>query len=250
MTIEAIIIGCFTGFISAFFGIGGSSVDTPLLRMFLDLPPYVALGTPLPVAVLTIFIALGVYWKSHLINFRVFKYSVIGGLPSIMIGSYISRFFPGKTLMLLTAVLLFIIGWNFMIGGNRKKKAPFEGRQDVVSSACIVSTASVSSLISGILANGGGLFFVSAYVIFFGMKIKEAIATSLLTIAVLIIPSCIIHYQLGHIDFGVSAAMSIGVIPMAYAGAKLDLHTKSSTIKIFFGSVLVIFSIYFFISQM
>ncbi|TSA12811.1 MAG: hypothetical protein D4R73_01880 [Deltaproteobacteria bacterium] len=48
MNFEAIIIGCITGFLSAFFGIGGSSVDTPVLRTFLDLPPLVALGTPLP----------------------------------------------------------------------------------------------------------------------------------------------------------------------------------------------------------
>jgi Sulfite exporter TauE/SafE. len=45
---EAIIIGCITGFLSAFFGIGGSSVDTPVLRTFLNLPPLLALGTPLP----------------------------------------------------------------------------------------------------------------------------------------------------------------------------------------------------------
>jgi len=48
MDFKVIIIGCVTGFISAFFGIGGSSIDTPLLRTFLDLPPYIAFGTPMP----------------------------------------------------------------------------------------------------------------------------------------------------------------------------------------------------------
>jgi uncharacterized membrane protein YfcA len=64
------------------------------------------------------------------------------------------------------------------------------------------------------------------------------------------IPACIIHYRLGHIDLGISGAMSIGVIPMAYVGAKLNLETKSNTIQLLFGSMLILFSIYFFVSQL
>jgi uncharacterized membrane protein YfcA len=43
--------------------------------------------------------------------------------------------------------------------------------------------------------------------------------------------------------------MAIGVIPMAYLGAKLDIKTKSKTIMILFGVVMVVFSTYFFINQ-
>ncbi len=250
MTVEAIIIGCITGFISAFFGIGGSSIDTPLLRIFLDLPPYIALGTPLPVSVLTILIALGVYWKNHLINLHVFTYSILGGLPCIMIGSYVSRYFSGRFLMLLTAIVLFFIGWNFIRDSiHEKKKASLQKRQNMIPALYIFGVSSIIGIISGILANGGGLFFIAAFVMLFDMRIKEAIATSLLTIAVLIIPSCIIHYQLGHIDLGISAAMGIGVVPMAYIGAKVDMRTKSSMVKILFGVLLIFFSLYFFIFQ-
>jgi uncharacterized membrane protein YfcA len=44
--------------------------------------------------------------------------------------------------------------------------------------------------------------------------------------------------------------MGIGVIPMAYLGAKLDIRTKSKTIMILFGIVMVVLSVYFFISQL
>lgn len=246
MTFTATIIGCITGFISAFFGFGGSSIDTPLLNVFLHLPPYVALGTPLPVAILTIFIALSVYWKSNLINYRVFLYSALGGLPGVMIGSYLSQFFPGKILMILTAGVLFFIGLNFLMNDIHKKEIYAKKRQNKISSGYILIMAIVGSVVSGILANGGGLFFVAIYVMLFGMKIKEAIATSLLTVAVLILPSSAIHFYLGHIDLDVSLAMSLGVIPMAYAGAKLDLRTRSSTIKMLFGFLLIAFSLYFF----
>ena len=89
-----------------------------------------------------------------------------------------------------------------------------------------------------------------AYVVFFRMKIKEAIATSLLTVIVMALPGSIIHYHLEHIDLTISAFMGIGVIPMAYLGAKLDIRTRSKTVMILYGIVMVAFSIYFFISQL
>jgi uncharacterized membrane protein YfcA len=252
MLIEAIIIGAATGFISAFFGIGGSSIDTPLLRMFLHLPPYLALASPLPTALLTIFIALLAYWKKHLVDFRIFRWSILGGLPGMIAGSYLSHIFSGRFLMLASAAVLFLVGGDFILKkiSSAKKNRKHRGRAGSISVAYITSVAFALSMLSGILANGGGLFFIPAYVLLFRLEMKEAIATSLLTVAVMILPACFIHYGLGHIDLGVSAAMGIGVIPMAYMGAKLDLKTKSDTLQLLFGLLLVIFSVYFFISQM
>jgi hypothetical protein len=251
MTITAIIIGCFTGFLSAFFGIGGSSIDTPLLRIFLHLPPYIALGTPLPASIATIIVALLVYRKKHLVDMRVFAYSVLGGLPGIIVGSYASRFFSGKALMIFTAVAIFVIGCDFALNGivEKNKKNSFK-KQSTASSIYIIAIAFCCCLVSGVLANGGGIFLVAVFVKLLHMEMKNAVATSLLTIAVLIIPACIIHYQLEHIDLNISLAMSVGVIPMAYLGAKMDLRTKSSTIKMLFGILLVVFSVYFFATQL
>jgi len=251
MTIGAVIIGLITGFISAFFGIGGSSIDTPLLRIFLHVPQYVALGSPLPTALLAIIIALSVYWKEHLVDKRILKWSLLGGVPGIIFGSYLSGKFSGLALMLFSALVLFFVGVNFIykrfhsnqINKNYQEEKP-------VDAVYILLVAFVASSISGILANGGGLLLIPAYVLLFRMKIKEAIATSLVTVSVMFIPACIIHYQLGHIDLGISAAMAIGVVPMAYIGARTNLETKSNIIQLLFGIMLVIFSVYFFISQL
>jgi uncharacterized protein len=64
------------------------------------------------------------------------------------------------------------------------------------------------------------------------------------------VPGSMIHYYLGHIDPATTAALGIGVAPMAYVGAKLDIKTKSKTIMLLFGTLLISFSVYFFISQL
>ena len=249
MFFKAIILGSLTGFISAFFGIGGSSIDTPLLRLFFNLPPYIALGTPLPLTLLTATIASFAYRREHLVNFRIALYSLLGGVPGIVAGSYLTTYLSGKFLMFFTGVILFFMGIDFFY--NNVIEQIFRKRN--ISSSppaySIVSVAAVIGLLSGILANGGGIFFVPAYVVLFQMKMKEAIATSLLTVAVMSVPGMLIHYHLGHIDLEMSAAIGIGVAPMAYIGAKMDIKTQSKTIKLLFGTLLITFSIYFLISQ-
>ncbi len=250
MNFEAIIIGCITGFLSAFFGIGGSSIDTPVLRTFLNLPPLIALGTPLPLAVLTSTIASFAYKREHLVNFRIAMYSLIAGVPGMVLGSSLTTYFSGRFLMLLTAVVLCLVGIDFIIKNIMEKSFAAKKTFPTPPVYYIVSVAAVIGILSGVLANGGGIFFVPAYIIFFRMKIKEAIATSLLTVAVMALPGSIIHYYLGHIDMRISAFMAIGVVPMAYIGARLDIRTRSKTVMLLYGIVMVVFSIYFFISQL
>jgi hypothetical protein len=248
MNVEAIIIGCITGFISAFFGIGGSSIDTPLLRIILNLPPYIALGTPLPLTLLTATIASLAYKREHLVNFRVAVYSLIGGVPGIVAGSYFTAYLTGKFLMLLTAVVLFLVGVDLLYKNMMKKTFAAE-KVFSPSRHYIVMVSGVIGILSGVLANGGGIFFVPAYVLLFRLHIKEAIATSLLTVAVMSVPGSIIHYSLGHIDLPTTVALGIGVAPMAYIGAIMDMKTKAKTLMFLFGIMLILFSIYFFISQ-
>ena len=56
----------------AFFGIGGSSIDTPLLRVFLHVPQHIALASPLPTALLTIAIAFAVLITVKLLEQKKF----------------------------------------------------------------------------------------------------------------------------------------------------------------------------------
>ena len=251
MTISAIIIGCITGFISAFFGIGGSSIDTPLLRTFLNLPPHLALGTPLPLTLIVVVIASLTYWKKHLIDFRVAVYGLLGGVPGIIFGSYLSGYFPGKLLMLLTAVVLFGAGIDLAYSSFRERnRGGYFQERNLVPAYLIFLLSTAIGAVSGILANGGGILFIPAFVMLFGMRIKKAIATSLLIVSGMALPAIIVHSGLGHIDWSYSAALGIGVAPMAYLGAKIDLKTDSKVIKFLFGLFLVVFSIYFFINQL
>lgn len=61
-------VGMVTGFSSGLFGIGGSLIGTPLLRVVVQMPPLFALATPLPVVIPSALSGAATYWRQGLVN--------------------------------------------------------------------------------------------------------------------------------------------------------------------------------------
>ena len=79
----------------------------------------------------------------------------------------------------------------------------------------LVGVAAVIGFLTGLLANGGGFLLVPAYMLLFGLRMRQAAGTSLLVVIVLAIPTLLVHWSLGHIDWAVAAAFALGAVPMA-----------------------------------
>ena len=246
----AVLIGCVTGFVSAFFGIGGSSIDTPLLRTFLALPALEALATPLPLSVLTSTMALFAFRKHHLIDRRLAVLTLATGLPGMIFGSLLTGYVSGKFLMLLTAVVLFLVGIDFIVKDITVRS--FAGRRvesEPKAWKVLVLSAAIGSF-SGLLANGGGIFFVPAFVVIYKLPVKEAIATSLVVVAIMALPGSAIQFGLGHVNIPVMLSMAVGIIPLAYFGARVDIRSRSRTILLLYGVLMSGFAVYFFFTQL
>lgn len=77
-----ILVGVGMGFCSGLFGLGGSSMGTPILRL-LGLPALIALASPLP---LTLPSAIGgaiAYRNQHLIHWRIALLTSLWSFPSL-----------------------------------------------------------------------------------------------------------------------------------------------------------------------
>ncbi len=160
-----IAVGALLGFLSGIFGVGGSSVATPILRL-LDVPRLIALGTPLPVTLPTALVGGFTYWKRGLVNLRAVLWTAIGGVPAVVAGSYLTQNVPGRLLMILTGLFVAAVGVRLLrlapVAPERKE------RQEIAPLALVTVGAGVGFL-SGLLANGGGFLLVPAYMLLFSM---------------------------------------------------------------------------------
>ena len=109
----------------------------------------------------------------------------------------------------------------------------------------LVAYAAGVGLFTGMLANGGGFLLMPLYLLVFGLRMRQAVGTSLLVIAVLSIPTLVTHWALGHVDWAVSAQFAVGLLPASLLGARLSGRFAAGSQRRAFGLFLVAFGVCF-----
>jgi uncharacterized membrane protein YfcA len=102
---------------------------------------------------------------------------------------------------------------------------------------------------SGFLGLGGGVILVPGFFFILHMDVKECLGTSLVVIAVMAIPGTIIHSFLGHVDWGIMLAMTIGVMPGAYTGSSFTLRARNRRVLFLFSFILLAIGIIFIFNE-
>jgi hypothetical protein len=234
--------------------VGGSSIATPLLRVFLGTSPLIALASPLPVTLPVALSGTIAYQRHRLISRRVVAWTAAGGMPAVILGSVLTRWVPGHWLMLLVAAAMVLAGWQIL-----RSSAPLGTGAPLQSGAAVwqdppvavlLAVAVVAGLLSGLLAIGGGLFLIPAFILLLGADVREAAATSLACVAFFAVPGTVTHALLGHIDGWLSLQLALAVIPATYLGARLSLRLTQMRLRRSFGVFLLVFAVYFFIREL
>lgn len=243
-----VLIGCIVGLAAGMFGIGGSLIATPLLNIVVGLPPYLALGTPLPVTIPSALSGTVAYYKYGLIDFRSARYVLAGAIPTNILGVYLTKLVGGQALMVMTGLLLAYVGITFFIRGWLQREEPSNAERN--NGVTLLLTGMCVGFLSGLLALGGGILMVPAFIRFNRMKLKKALATSLFCVALLAIPSSIGHFQLGHIDLWHMVALMLPAVPLSYLGARLAIAIRNKILERIFGTFIITFAVYFLLKKL
>ena len=244
-------LGFAIGVLSGLFGVGGSSIATPLLRVTLSTPSLIALASPLPATFPTAATGLVAYSREGLVNRRAVIWSVAGGLPAVVVGALLTRWIPGHWLMVLIALAVAGVGVE-MLRLNPYTAAESARRSARWRNAPIFGLLAVAiavGVLSGLLANGGGFLLVPAFVLLFGASMREAAATSLICVAFLAVPGTVTHALLGHINWWLSFYLAIGVIPGTFLGARISIWQRQVHLRRPFGAFLLLFAAYFLMTE-
>ena len=235
-------IGVSIGLSSGLFGIGGALIATPLLKLLLDLPAMVALGTPLPVAFPSAVASVTAYLRAGFIRFSIVRWALLGAVPANIAGTWLTKYMTGGAMMLWTGGFMLAVGVTFFVRGwllgERNDAERLEPRS-------ILATGVVSGFLAGFLAIGGGLVMVPAFVRLNGLKFKEASATSLFCVAVLSVPATVGHWMLEHIDWSVALGLMIAATPASFLGARLAVKLRNQTLERAYGTAMILFALFF-----
>lgn len=224
-----------------------------MTRMWLGLDPYIAIGTSLALVAPTAISGATRYVKEGIYSKFLSRTCLVPAFIGTVLGSLVCRYVNGHMLMMIVALLVAMSGLDFATGlvGLVLNKFKKEGVK-IPSLAPVGKLTTIAALVglttgflSGLVGIGGGFILVPAFVYIFKASIKEAIGTSLLTVAAVAIPGAVVHGFQGHINYGVALAMIVGSIPGARIGASISLRLKDSVLKRGFGIMLLIVSVVF-----
>jgi uncharacterized membrane protein YfcA len=241
-------VGALIGFLSGLYGVGGSGLSTPTLKLLFPLPDLVALASPLPVTIPTALAGAYSYWRRGLVRREVLLWTTVGGLPGVILGALGTRVIAVSWLMGLTGLFVVVIGLRLLKRGElgAPPASAWSGRKTVIA----LGIGVVVGVLSGLLANGGGFLLVPAFILLLGLTMTEAAATSLVCVALFAVPGTLVHWWLGHIDWVLVAALSVGVMPASYLGSRVGLAVGGPRLQTAFGLFLVVFGVAFALSQL
>jgi uncharacterized protein len=247
-----LLIGLFTGVLSALFGVGGAMVSNPGVRA-LGAAPLVAVGTTLPSLLPGAVSGTIRYQREGLVDWQVVAWVATAGLPAVVGGALLSRVVPGEghLLLLAIAVLLIFTAWRTASvvpnGDERGEGNPARATARRVTAGWRPAAIGVAAgLLSGLLGIGGGVIMVPTFTKLLRLSLKSAIASSLVCVGVFGVPATITHAILGHVDWRLATVLTIGVVPGARLGASLTIRIPERRLRLLVGVFLGLVGVAYF----
>jgi uncharacterized membrane protein YfcA len=249
-----LLVGLFTGVLSALFGVGGAMVSNPGVRA-LGAPPLVAVGTTLPSLLPGAVSGTLRYQREGLVDWQVVAWASTAGLPVVVGGALLSRVVPGEghLLLLAIAVLLAFTAWRTAFGvpegDDREEGNPTRVAAPRITAGWRPALVGVAAgLFSGLLGIGGGVIMVPGFTKL-QLPLKSAIATSLVCVGVFGVPATITHALLGHVDWRLATLLTIGVVPGARLGASLTVRADERHLRLVVGLFLGLIAVVYFVTE-
>jgi uncharacterized membrane protein YfcA len=200
--------------------------------------PLAAVASPLPATIPSAIAAAIPYVRAGENRPRAAIFTLLGGVPGTIIGALLSHVVGGGPLLVASGVVLVVVGSR--IGRPIERSTREAGTRRRMNRPLLLAAAFGVGLFTGLLANGGGFLLVPMYVLIFGLRMRQAVATSLTVIVVLAIPTLITHWSLGHIDWRVAAAFAAGSVPAALVGGRFAQRFEGPEVRRAFGWFLMI----------
>ena len=239
-----LLAGAVAGTVFGIFGAGGSAFATPMLALA-GVPGAMAIATPLPALLPASVLSARRQLRSGNLDTRIAWLVVAGGVPGAALGA--ARLEPGQRPgpPHRSGVLLLVVGARVLL----PDPADHVDRTAVwrESAALVVAPAFAIGVLSGLLANSGGVLLVPMFILLLGLTAARAAGTSIVAAGALSIPTLLVHTSLGHVDWTVALVFGLGMLPGSLAGSRAGEHIPVAMARRMFGVALVAFAVWFLV---
>jgi hypothetical protein len=235
----AVVSGFGVGAIVGMTGVGGGSLMTPLLLTVFKLNPAVAIGTDLWFAAITKVSGSAAHHRHGNVDYKVAGLLLLGSIPAslatigLMHYTGVTKAWAGTLTLalgialLLTAVTVAYRQMWHAVGVRLERWLPAERKAffTVLSGLVLGVLVSLSSIGAG--AIGATLILL----LYPRMETRRLVGTDIAHAVPLTLVAGIGHATLGHVNWGLLAALLLGSIPGIWLGAQLTRKLPEQLVR-------------------
>ncbi|HWP65139.1 MAG TPA: sulfite exporter TauE/SafE family protein [Candidatus Limnocylindria bacterium] len=215
-------------------GAGGSIVTIPVLVYAAGLDPHRAAGTSLVIVGLVALAGAIARWP--LVSVRTAALFGALGMVSAWPGVWLNHRAPGAVVLVGFALTMLVVAARMTRAAEvaSRQGRPGERMRPVVLSGLAVG------LMTGFFGVGGGFLIVPALSLVLGLEMAEAVATSLLVIALNCAAGLLGHLQYGTVDWQIGASLSAAALLGGVMTLPLARRLSSTALQHAFAGVLAV----------
>ncbi len=248
-----IIYAILVGTVSSMIGIGGGTLNIPLLIIVFGFSAQESSSTSLVATLFAATASTYVYNRQNprpIIN-RVGLMMAAATIPGSLVGISLREFIAGVpagdlALRLIFGILLFPVAL-MMLFAKKKPKGDLASQLEAFDIADVpikrIAMALIGGLLGGMAAGllgiGGGSIIVPVLCIIVGLPMHAAVATSMFTMIFTASAGTFRNFIGGHIMPEYALALGVGMLVGAQMGSRLACRVNAVQLKRVFGLVLV-----------
>lgn len=237
--IAALALGLFVGVVLGVVGGGGSIIAVPALVYGVGMSPAQAIPTSLLVVGVSSLAALIPRFREG-INWPVVLLVGAAGIPAAWGGTAIGRLLDPNILMLAFAALMVIAGIR-MLTRTRETEGSCSTGPTRAFRTCAPKAVGVGLLVgflTGLLGVGGGFLITPALTLFLGLRMKQAVGSSLAIIVINSVAGFSAHATGFTIDWPTTLAFAIPAILGSLVAARLARRLKENHVRVSFAVLI------------
>jgi uncharacterized protein len=257
----SILFGALVGFALGLTGGGGSLLAVPLLVYGLAMAPREAFGVSLAAVGATALVGVVPRMRAGQVEVGTGILFAIAGMVGAPLGTWVAGMMPETLLLTLFAGLMLVVAWRMWsksrgsgdeiarVACETTERGPTcqrteDGKLRLTSRCAVLLTivGLTTGFLSGMFGVGGGFVIVPALVLFSGMSIRRAVATSLLVIVLVSISGVASYFATGRgISLEVTGLFVLGgVIGMSLGGVVSKRLSAAVLQKVFAAGIVAV----------
>ena len=236
------VFGLLVGVLVGMTGVGGGSLMTPLLILFFDVKPVVAVGTDLMYGAITKTAGGFKHLRQRTVDVSLSWWMAAGSVPAALAGvlalellqSSLGDDFDETLLALVAGAVLFagfavaargLLGSRF--AGGERDSVPLDRRAKLGA----VTVGAAVGLVLGVTSVGSGALIGVALILVFRLRPHRVVGTDVFHAAILLWAAGLAHLASNNVDWGLAANLLLGSIPGIWVGSHLSAKLPGPALR-------------------